>query len=129
MVGADVADEGVGAGDDDASAYSEEKEQEEDAAVAGRARQSKERDGDEGKAEHESDLFALGVEQRADADGGDDEPEGLDEGDGSVLAGGEAEAVGEVGQDGAQHGGDHSIDEDRDDGCKDQHAKGSFRWP
>jgi hypothetical protein len=34
------------------------------------------------------------------------------------------EAIGEVWQDGAQHGGDHSIDKDGEDSGKDQHASG-----
>ena len=84
--------------------------------------QREERDGDEGEAEDEADLVALRVEQGADGERGDDEAEGLGEGDCAVLRGGEMEAVGEVGENGAEHGGDHSVDEDGENGGEDQHA-------
>ena len=100
----------------------EQKQEADDAAEARRPRQREERNGDEGQAENEADLVALVVEQRADAERGDHEAQRLREGDGAVLRRGEMKAVGEVGQDGAQHGGDHSVDEDGEDGGKDQHA-------
>ena len=91
---ADVADEGIGSGDDDAAADSEHKEKHDDGAIAGRARQSIKRDGDERESENESGFFAFVVEQGPDGEGGEDESESLREGDGAVLAGREMEALG-----------------------------------
>jgi hypothetical protein len=39
------------------------------------------------------------------------------------------ETVGQVGQNGAQHGGNHSIDENGDDGSENQHGQDSFQLP
>ena len=91
-------------------------------AEARRAGQQEERDGDEGEAEHEADLVAFGIEQRADAERGDHEAERLRKGDGAVLRGREMKALREIGQDGAEHGGDHSVDKDGEDGGKDEHV-------
>ena len=58
----------------------------------------------------------------------DHQAQRLREGDGAVLRGREMKAVREVGQDGAQHGGNHSVDEDGEDGGEDQHRRSvSFR--
>ena len=124
MVRADGADQRVGAGDDNAAADAEQEQQKDDAAEAFGTRQGEEGDDDKGQTENEADLVAFRIEQWADADGGDDEAERLGEGDGAVLGGGEAETVRQVGEDGAQHGGDHSVYEDGEDGGKDQHAGG-----
>ena len=119
---ADVADEGIGSGDDDAAADSEHKKKHDDGAITGRAWQSIERDGDERESEDESGFFAFVVEQRSDGEGGENESKGLGEGDGAVLAGREMEALGQFGQDGAQHGSDHAVDKDGDNGGEDQHV-------
>ena len=121
---ADAAGERIGAGDDDAAAHAEQEHQEQYRAESRRAGQEEERDGDAGEAENEADLVALGIEQRPDAERGDDETERLRKSDGAVLRGGEVETLREVGQNGAQHGGDHSIDEDGENGGEDQHGTG-----
>ena len=54
-------------------------------------------------------------------------PRACDEGDGAVLRRGEVESLRKLGQDGAQHGGDHSVDKDGEDGGEDQHGARSFR--
>jgi hypothetical protein len=118
----DVAGERVGAGDNDAAAHAEEKEEHDDAAESGGARDSKERDEDEGEAEDESDFFSEVVEERADAERGDHESEGLSERDGAILARGELKAAREIGEDSAEHGGNHAVDEDGDDCGEDQQA-------
>ena len=123
MVRADGADQRIGAGDHDAPAHAEQKQQKDDAAESLGAGQREERDDDERQAQNEPNLVALRVEQWAHADRGDDETESLGEGDGAVLRRGETEAVGQVGQDGAEHGGNHSVDEDGEDGGKNQHAR------
>ena len=87
-----------------------------------RARQREESDDDEGEAENDAEFGALVIEQRAYADRCNHQAQGLGECDGAVLGGAEAEGGREVGQNGTQHGGDHSIDEDGEDGGKDQHA-------
>jgi len=56
-------------------------------------------------------------------EGRDHEAEGLGEGDGSILGWRKVEAVGEIGQDRAEHGGDHSVDEDGEYGGEDEHAE------
>ena len=91
---AHVADEGIGSGDDDAATDSEHEEKHDDGAIARRARQGIERNGNERESEDESGFFAFVVEQRSDGEGGEDESEGLGEGDGAVLAGREMEALG-----------------------------------
>src|ERR1700722_11400237 len=123
-----VADQGVGAGDERAAADSEQEEQKHDAAKAARARQGKQSDGDEGEAENKADFFALDIEQRADGDRGKHEAQGVRRGDGAGLAGREMEALGEFGKDRAQHGGDHSVDENGEDGGEDQHARSSIKF-
>ena len=66
----------------------------------------------------------MGVEQRTHSERGDHQSECLRKCDGAVLGWGQAEAIGEIGQDGAEHGGNHSVDKDGEDGCKDQHSIG-----
>ena len=78
--------------------------------------------------EHKSDLVALGIEQRAHGQRRHHQPEGLREGDRAILRGREMKAVRQIGQNGAQHGGNHSVDEDGENGGKDQHAEDSFRY-
>ena len=78
------------------------------------------------KAEDEPDLVALRIEQRADTERGDDESERLHKGDGAVLRGSEMEALRELGQNGAQHRGDHSIDKDGQNCGEDKHVTGSL---
>ena len=58
------------------------------------AAKRKQRGGDEGKPEDEANLFAFVIEERADGKRGEDESQGLREGDGSILAGREMEAIG-----------------------------------
>ena len=117
---ADVADEGIGSGDDDAAADSEHKQKHDDGAIARRARQSIERNGNERESEDEAGLLAFVVEQGSDGEGCEDESEGLGEGDGPVLAGGEVEALGQLGKDRAEHGSDHAVNEDGDNGGEDE---------
>ncbi len=87
-----------------------------------RAGQKEERNRDGGQAEDEADLVALRIEQRTDAERGDDETERLHEGDGAVLRGGEMEALRKLRQNGAEHCGDHSIDKDGQNCGKDKHV-------
>jgi hypothetical protein len=86
--------------------------------------QREERDSDEGQAEYEADFVSFGVEQRPDGERGDHQAERLSECDGPVLGWSEAEAIGEIGQDGAEHGGNHSVDKDGENGSKNQHSTG-----
>jgi len=111
-----IADQGIRASHHSAAAESEQEQQQQDATEARRARQGEERDGDEGKAEDEAELLAFVVKQRPDAERSDDEPQRLRKGDGAVLARRQVEAIGQVGQDGAQHGGDHPVDEKGENG-------------
>jgi hypothetical protein len=119
---ADVADERVCAGHHNAPAHPEQEQKEENTAEARRARQGIERDSDEGKSKDEAEFFALAIEQRAYPNRGDDQPQSLHEGDGSILSRGQLEPIRQVGKDGTQHGGNHSIDEDGYNGGEDQHA-------
>src|SRR5208282_4325014 len=108
--------------DDDASANAQKEEQKNDSAVAARLRKGEERAGDAEEAEDETDLVALRIEQRADGERGDHQAEGLGESYCPVLRGREVEALGEVGEDSAEHGGDHSVNEDGEDGGEDEHG-------
>ncbi len=86
------------------------------------------RNGDARETEDEPDFVALGIEQRPNAERGDDEAKRLHEGDGAILRGREVEALRKLGQNGAQHGGDHSVDKDGQNCGKDQHGTGPFRY-
>ena len=112
----------IGASHHDAAADSEQKHENQNSAETLRARQDVERDGDEDQAEKQANLVAFAIQQRTHADRGNDQPQRLHKGDGSVLRGSEVKAIRQVGQDGAQHGANHSVDEDGDDGGEDQHA-------
>ncbi len=127
MLRGNTADQRVGAGDHDAATQPEQKQKQYDAAETRRPRQREERDGNQRQPEDKANLVALVIEQRTHADRGHHQTQRLHEGDGSVLRRRQMKPVRQVGQDGAQHGGDQSIDEDSEDSGKDQHAAESFR--
>src|SRR6185503_746888 len=111
-------------GDDDSATHPEEEEQQEDVAVPLGAGKQEEGSGDGAESEDEASLVALGVEQRTDAQRRNDEAERLHGGDGAVLGRREVKTLRELRQDGAEHGGDHSVDEDGKDGSEDEHGTG-----
>ena len=124
-----VADQRIRASHHDTSADAEQEQEDHDAAETLRAGKGVKCDGDEGQAKNEPNLLAFAIQQRTHPDRGDDEPQRLRKCDGAILRRGEMESVGQVGQDGAQHSGNHSIDENGDDGSEDQHSRDSFRLP
>ena len=127
MLGGDAAHQRISAGHHDSAAYAEQKEQGDDGAKAARAGQQQERDGDEGQPEHQADLVAFGIEQRAHAHRRDHKADGLRESDGAVLRRREMKAVRQIGQNGAEHGGNHSVDKNGENGGKDEHGLGLLR--
>ena len=121
---AHIADQSIRRGHEDAAAHAEQEHQEQNCAEARRARQGKECDRDEGEAEDEAKLLAFVIDQRAGGERSEDQSERLRRSDGAVLAGREMEAIRQFGQDGAQHRGNHPVDEDGDNGGEHQHAAG-----
>ena len=112
----------IGPGDHDAPADPQQKHEQHDAAVASGAGQREQRNRDEHQPQDEADFVAFGVEQRPDGQRGDHQSQRLRGGDGAVLRGRQVEPVRQVGQDGAQHGGDHPVDEDGENGGEDEHG-------
>ena len=118
---AHIADQGIRAGNHDASAHAKQKQQEDDAAKAGgrgRAKRAMRITQDRGSVRASRLRYrAAGPRQETRR---------------SIRAparkrwcrsgGRQAEAVGKIGQDSAQHGGDHSVDKDRDNRGENQHA-------
>ena len=95
--------------------------QQDDVAIAGRTRQQEKREGNAGEAQDEADSVSLRVQQRPYAHRGDHQAQRLREGNRAILPGAQMESIGKVGQDGAQHGCDHSVDKDRENSGKNQH--------
>lgn len=123
VVGFNVVDEGVSAGDDDAATDAEDKHGDLNVGEVLGARQGEERQSDEAEAEQEADLFALEVDERALEQGADDEADGLCGGNAAVLPGAEAEALGQIRENTAKHGGDHAVNKDGQYGGHNQHRR------
>ena len=126
---ADAADQRIGASDHDAAADAEQEEKKLNTAEARERGRQKSATAMKRQAKNEADFVALGIEQRPDAKRGDHQPQRLRKCDGAVLRGSQVETIGKFGQNGAQHGGDHSIDEDGQDGGKDQHGRDLLSIP
>ena len=119
---AHAAHQRVGSGDNNAASYAKKEEQGHDAAKAAGAWQQKESECDAGQAENEADLVAFAIEQRTDGEGCDHQAQSLRESDGAVLRRSQVETVRQVGEDRAQHCGDHSVDKNGEDGAENEHA-------
>src|ERR1017187_2185526 len=111
-----IANQRIRAGHQNSAANPEQENQREDAAKTWRTRQSEECDGDQAEPEDKSNLLAFVIEQRSYGEGREDESQRLRKGDGAILAGRQVKTIRQVGQDGAQHGGNHPVDKDSDNG-------------
>ena len=118
-----VAAKSVGSGNNDPSSGAEQKQIRCDGAKAVGSWKKGDGNHAEGQAQNQADFLTFVIDQRANADGGQDQAHGLAKRDGAILFWGQMKPGREIGQDSAEHRRGHAIDKDRQDGGKNKHRQ------
>ena len=115
-----VAGQRVGGRHDDAAAEPEQEQQCHERTVAAGAGQRKQRDRDQCQPDHQPGLLALVIDERTGRYRRDDQTQRLSQRDVPVLRRRQAESRRQARQRRPEHGGDHAVHKDGENGSENQ---------